>query len=342
MGERRSNTSARGWRIAATAFGFAIAGLWYCPAPAEQLVAIDTSPLFGTAEIASHDLSMFAKWRHTLQAFEDEVKNCRDSHCDNHDWQPTIEGLRGKGLMTQLRETNVRMNEERYISDNVNWALPDYWATPFEFLRKGGGDCEDYAIAKYMVLRDLGIPVDHMRIVVLKDLALRVDHAVLAVYINGTPFILDSRGSNVVPANSLHDYQPIYSINEHGWWLHRGMLDSSALARGSEKLLIATKMPAAPVIPVGVGSTFAVQLASLPTSAGATQAGAAIQARYSAVLEGRNFETLKVDLGAKGIWYRVLTEPFGSRNAANDLCAQLRAASPPTGCIVIARQNGGD
>jgi hypothetical protein len=60
------------------------------------LVAIDTSPLFGTAEIASHDLSMFAKWRHTLQAFEDEVKNCRDSDCDNMTGSPLSRGCAAK------------------------------------------------------------------------------------------------------------------------------------------------------------------------------------------------------------------------------------------------------
>ena len=339
MGERRSNTAARGWRIAATACGFAIAGLSCGPAPAEQLAARNTSPLFGTTEVGSHDLSMFPKWRHTLQAFEEEVKNCRAGQCDTNEWQTVVESLRGKDLMTQLLETNVRMNEERYIADDANWALPDYWATPFEFLRKGGGDCEDYAIAKYMMLRDLGIPTDDMRIVVLKDVKLRVDHAVLAVYINGTPFILDNRSSDVVPANSLPDYQPVYSINEHGWWLHLPTLDSSTLARGSEEILITTKMPAAPAVRVGVGGTFAVQLASLPTDADAIRAGTGIQARYSAILKGSDLNIRRVDLGAKGIWYRVLAGPFGSRNTARSLCTQLRAASPPAACIVIATQH---
>jgi predicted transglutaminase-like cysteine proteinase len=319
-------------------------GLSCGPAPAEQLAALNTSPLFGTTEIGSHDLEMFPKWRHTLQAFEEAVKNCRASQCDNNDWQTIIERLHGKDLMTQLRETNFRINEKRYVADVVNWAMPDYWATPFEFLRKNGGDCEDYAIAKYMVLRDVGIAADDMRIVVLKDLNLGVDHAVLAVYINGTPYILDNRNSDVMPSSSIHRYQPIYSINEHGWWLHRRTLQWSTLARAPEKLLTAsllkTKMPAAPAVRVGVGSTFAVQLASLSTDADAIRAGAGIQARYSVVLDGRELETRKVDLGPKGIWYRVLAGPFGSRNTASNLCAQLRAASPPADCIVIAIQHG--
>ena len=323
-----------------TACGFAIAGLSCDPAPAEQLATRNTSPLFGTTEVGSHDLSMFSKWRHTLQAFEEEVTSCRAGQCDDNEWQAVVEILRGKDLMVQLRETNVRMNEKRYIADDANWALRDYWATPFEFLRKAGGDCEDYAIAKYMMLRDLGIPTDDMRIVVLKDVKLRVDHAVLAVYINGTPFILDNRSSDVVPANSILTYQPIYSINEHGWWLHRPTLDSSTLARGSEELLITTQMPAAPVSGVRVGSMFAAQLASLATNADAMRASAGIQGRYSTILKGSDLNIRRVDLGAKGIWYRVLAGPFGSRNTASSLCTQLRAASPPAACIVIATQHG--
>jgi len=321
-----------------------MAGLSCGPASAEQLAALNMSPLFGTTEIGSHDLAMFPKWRRTLQAFEEEVKSCRNGQCDNNEWRAIVESLRGKDLMAQLRETNVRMNETRYVADDVNWAVPDYWATPFEFLRKAGGDCEDYAIAKYMMLRELGIPADDVRIVVLKDLKLGVDHAVLAVYINGTPFILDSRHPNVVPASSLHDYHPVYSISERGWWLHRPALGSSTLARGPEKLRtsssITTKMPAAPVIGAGGGGTFAAQLASLPTNADAIRAGAGIQARYSAVLESWDLNIRNVDLGAKGIWYRVLAGPFGSRNTASSLCTQLRAASPPGDCIVIAIQHG--
>ena len=295
------------------------------PAPAEELATRNTSPLFDTTEVASHDLSMFPKWRHMLQAFEEEeATNCHVGKCDDNEWQEILDSLRGKDLMTQLRDTNVRINEKRYVADDVNWGTPDYWATPFEFLRKAGGDCEDYAIAKYMMLRDLGIPADEMRIVVLNDLRLHVGHAVLAVYMNGAPFILDNRYSSIVPANSLPDYQPVYSINETGWWLHLPARDLSAFA-----------MPAAPLIG-SVGGVFASQLASLPTMADAMRASTEIRVRYSAILTDSGLSTYRVDLGSKGIWYRVLAGPFESRNAAKSLCAQFHAARPSAACIAIA------
>jgi cell division septation protein DedD len=132
---------------------------------------------------------------------------------------------------------------------------------------------------------------------------------------------------DIVPANSLHDYQPVYSINEHGWWLHRPALGSSAHA-----------MPAAPLNGAG-GGTFAAQLASLSTNDHAMQASAEIRARYPTILKDSGIDTRRVDVGAMGIWYRVLVGPFGSRSAAGNLCAQLRAASPPSDCIVIALQD---
>jgi predicted transglutaminase-like cysteine proteinase len=186
----------------------------------EQVAAVSQTYLFGSREIHSANLKMFPKWRGTLQRFEEELKSCETGPCRKKQWQAVIEGLRGKDLMTQLRELNTEMNDKRYITDPVNWNLPDYWATPFQFLRKNG-DCEDYAISKYMALRDLGVAAEDMRIVVLNDLNLRIAHAVLAVYVNGKPYILDNQISKVVPATSIRHYQPVYSINEDGWWLHR-------------------------------------------------------------------------------------------------------------------------
>ncbi len=207
-------------RRAAAVAAVAAALLWGGPAGADQLAAVNRGQLFESREIHSSNLTLFPKWRGTLQRFEEELKSCGPSQCKKTQWQAVIDRLRGKELMTQLREINLEMNDRRYVTDPVNWNLPDYWATPFQFLRKNG-DCEDYAISKYMALRDLGIAVDDMRIVVLNDLNLRIAHAVLAVYVNGEPYILDNQISTVVPASSIHHYQPVYSINEAGWWLHR-------------------------------------------------------------------------------------------------------------------------
>jgi predicted transglutaminase-like cysteine proteinase len=209
-------------RAARAAAFVLVALLWSgtATAAADQLAAISPAPLFGTSEIHSSNLKMFPKWRGMLQLFEKQRKSCVPEQCMKKQWDAVIARLRGLDLMSELHEINTEMNKRPYVPDAVNWSLPDYWATPFQFLQKGG-DCEDFAIAKYMALRELGVPAVSMRVVVLNDLNLGIAHAVLAVYIDGNPYILDNQISKVVPASSIHHYQPVYSINENGWWLHR-------------------------------------------------------------------------------------------------------------------------
>ena len=119
----------------------------------------------------------------------------------------------------QLNLVNLYMNTHRYIIDPINWGVPDYWAIPNEFLRKFG-DCEDYAIAKYLSLRALGWSAEDMRIVVLQDTNLGVLHAILVVNFQGRDLVLDNQITLVIDANKVHHYMPIYSINENGWWRH--------------------------------------------------------------------------------------------------------------------------
>src|SRR4029453_17925948 len=105
--------------------------------------------------------------------FQTEMKACAGSACKADEWLSFLDRVRGLSPEGQIRAVNREMNDKPYVTDPVNWHMADYWATPLQFLRKDG-DCEDYAIAKYMALRDLGVSVDNMRIVVLNDLNLRI------------------------------------------------------------------------------------------------------------------------------------------------------------------------
>ncbi|WP_237707120.1 transglutaminase-like cysteine peptidase [Pseudoalteromonas sp. BSi20652] len=49
------------------------------------------------------------------------------------------------------------------------WKQNDYWTTPLETLGRGLGDCEDYAIAKYISLRALGVIDDKLRLIYEKQ-----------------------------------------------------------------------------------------------------------------------------------------------------------------------------
>lgn len=178
------------------------------------------------SESFSSNTSAFSKWRGVLNKLESHFERM-EGQCDNNKnckynkWVSFYTGLKGKPLMTQLAEVNRYMNAHRYTTDIVNWGVQDYWETPYEFSIKNG-DCEDYAISKYYTLKRMGLDTSDMRIVVLQDTNLGVLHSVLAVYDGGNVYILDNQIKRVVQDKILHHYIPIYSINEEGWWRHRG------------------------------------------------------------------------------------------------------------------------
>ncbi|WP_374653878.1 transglutaminase-like cysteine peptidase [Dongia sp.] len=175
--------------------------------------------LFGSQEFAGPDLGRFPKWMSMLSRWRESAP-CEAADCTMAGWHDLIDSLRGADLATQLRSVNDHFNATRYIRDARNWGKEDYWETPFEFLKRRG-DCEDYAIAKFMALKALGVPASEMRILALRNLALGGEgHAVLIVYAGGTPLMLDNQIKDVVPANSVGYYQPVYSLNETGWWRH--------------------------------------------------------------------------------------------------------------------------
>ncbi len=216
MTQPRRQSSARRWLGHALAACLVlVVALGAAPAEARKYPKI-----FGSIELFSKKTQRFPKWLGMVDRFQDGNKLCESSTCTTKGWKEFIAELQGKDVKTQLKEVNRAFNSKRYILDMNNWGEEDYWATPYQFLKKNG-DCEDYAIAKYMSLKALGVPIEDMRVVALQDLNLNLGHAVLVVYVGDEPMLLDNQIASVVPANSIRHYQPVFSINEMGWWLHR-------------------------------------------------------------------------------------------------------------------------
>ena len=129
-------------------------------------------------------------------------------------WHSLVSGLRGKHPLRQLDAVNRYFNRIPYAEDSAVYGTADYWATPEEFMRRNVGDCEDYAIAKYTVLRALGWSADALRIVVIRDHKYRVNHAVLAANLSGQWHYLDNRATRVLELRDVPFYQPVYALNE--------------------------------------------------------------------------------------------------------------------------------
>ena len=110
-------------------------------------------------------------------------------------------------------EVNEDINKTLYYADDQNWGIPDYWATPKEFYLKGG-DCEDYAIAKYFALRRAGIPASRMMISIGEIDDGDGTHAILLVKYKEI-FVLDNIVGKVTPLNEYIDFKVQYSFNEN-------------------------------------------------------------------------------------------------------------------------------
>jgi predicted transglutaminase-like cysteine proteinase len=114
-----------------------------------------------------------------------------------------------------------------FVDDAQGWGKDDYWATPLETMGRGLGDCEDFAIAKYVSLRSLGIPLDKLRLTYVKAQTgggVSQAHMVLAYYPypRAEPLILDNLISDIRPASHRNDLFPVFSFNSAGLWVGSG------------------------------------------------------------------------------------------------------------------------
>ena len=139
--------------------------------------------------------------------------------CVPAEWASLTASLRSLDGHAMLDALNRAINGHPYIAATDNWGRPDYWEAPFEFMTRNG-QCEDYAIAKFMILRALGFANEELRVLVVRDVVRQVDHAVLVANLDGMAWLLDSVTDTVVPLATATNYRPDYAINETGWWLY--------------------------------------------------------------------------------------------------------------------------
>jgi len=145
-------------------------------------------------------------------------------------WQNLMRTGRNFPEKEKLRQVNQFFNQRiEFVDDIYLWGVKDYWATPIEFLARGAGDCEDYSIAKYFTLKELGVSEKKMRITYVKALKLRQAHMVLTYFKTprAIPVVLDNLIPTIKLATERKDLLPVYSFNGSGLWL--------AKARGTGK-----------------------------------------------------------------------------------------------------------
>lgn len=180
------------------------------PAPyvAERTVVTRAPDLFGSKAIRIGSTRLDSKWRSVSRAGGSQALT-RVAYSASGD------------RAEQLREVNAAVNHRiTFAEDRVTYGQADHWANAQESLRRGRGDCEDYAIAKMQVLRAAGVPSRDLMLVIVRDLVRRQDHAVLAVRTGDGFVILDSNTDKVLRAEDVVDYRPIMTFSSEGTWIH--------------------------------------------------------------------------------------------------------------------------
>jgi predicted transglutaminase-like cysteine proteinase len=189
---------------------------------------VDAHEPFGLATFKAPNRVLWAKWHGVeadIAAEQPSLKHCRDedSACSPAAARFNSIIRRAEKLETRakLEWVNEQVNAAiRYTSDWTQWGAADVWSAPLAqgkgSFETGKGDCEDYAIAKYVALREAGMTDSNLRIVLVRDTAARVDHAVLTARLDGRWLILDNRFSRLLDADEARAFLPLFSIDNTG------------------------------------------------------------------------------------------------------------------------------
>jgi predicted transglutaminase-like cysteine proteinase len=189
----------------------------------ETALAPEAEP-FGLAAEHVSEGEILRKWT----GVESEIREDRQilAHCREDASSCPLAAQRFLAIVDEGRARSGRarigvINREINLaivptSDFVQWGVDDRWSPPLETFATGRGDCEDYAIAKYVALIEAGVPPEDVKIVVVRNKTASENHAVVAVLVDGAWVILDNRWLALAPDRELSRATPLFAINENG------------------------------------------------------------------------------------------------------------------------------
>lgn len=198
--------------------------------------ATNDGKLLSKTPINSYSSTKLERWHDILNNHLSDTHNSRAPNIET--WYEFMNMVSHEPKLRQLMRVNAWFEQFPHKQDNWVYKKDDYWASPVEFLTQGG-DCEDYAIIKYMTLRQLGWSAEDMKIAMVYDVYSGTDHAFLTVHHKGAEFVLDNREKLVVSRYMKNRYRPHYAFNEQTLWIY----DSPIMVQKMRKGAKGTVMP---------------------------------------------------------------------------------------------------
>ena len=176
------------------------------PAPA---IASNQPDVFGSVALRVGTTKLNARWN--------RVENARIGGTAAR----YAEALSDENAVDKLDAVNRYVNGRvQFVDDSRQYGRADVWASAAETLARGRGDCEDYAITKFQMLRRAGFSDKDLYLVIVKDLVTRADHAVLVVRAAGRMFVLDNGTDRLLDSSAIRDYRPVLTFAASGTWTH--------------------------------------------------------------------------------------------------------------------------
>jgi predicted transglutaminase-like cysteine proteinase len=203
---------------------------------------------FGLKAVPLMHGALLAKWSGVaaeIRAENDILASCRDRSgpCPPaaQRFLAVIDSGRAHDGRARIGIINRAVNLAiRPTSDLAQWGVPDRWSAPLATFTTGRGDCEDYAIAKYVALRAAGVAEDDMRLVIIRDLAAEEDHAVLVVRFEARWIVLDNRWLTLVEDREMRRVVPLFVL------AHDGVKEFAPTAIANLRPVTAPAEPGAP------------------------------------------------------------------------------------------------
>jgi predicted transglutaminase-like cysteine proteinase len=171
---------------------------------------------FGLFSFRAPEGALWIKWRALEADLKAEAKAPAGSP-EAARLAAMIDEAKSRDGRARIETANRLVNASlRYVTDYEQHGIADRWTAPLAALAAGRGDCEEYAIAKYVVLRAAGFEESELRLVLVRDTQIRIDHAILAVRFEGRWLVLDNRKREAVETADVRHYQPLYAVGQDG------------------------------------------------------------------------------------------------------------------------------
>ena len=203
-------------------------------------IAMDRPDVFNSVALPIGRTSLERRWRKVAQG---PVGAASASYATS---------LADLSPVARLEAVNRYVNSRvRFIDDIKQYGVADFWTTAADTLRRGRGDCEDYAIAKLQLLRRAGFAEKDLYLVILRDALRRADHAVLVARAEGRLLVLDNGTDRLIDSYDMPDYRPIVTFSGNRAWTH-------GYRREQPPMIYASNAIATPAVTVAAASVAAV------------------------------------------------------------------------------------